>query len=65
MEVLKIILLLKERGIIKALDANSFTRVHHEENEIKVMQSLKRLMPFIVVSVILAYMIRFYLNFIS
>lgn len=35
-EVLKIMLSLKSRGIIKSMEYNSFTRIHHEDTEIKV-----------------------------
>lgn len=36
-EVLQIMLSLQSRGIIKAMEFNSFTRIHHEETEIKVI----------------------------
>lgn len=35
-EVLQIMLSLQSRGIIKAMEFNSFTRTHHEDTEIKV-----------------------------
>lgn len=35
-EVLQIMLSLQSRGIIKSMEFNSFTRIHHEETEIKV-----------------------------
>lgn len=35
-EVLQIMLSLKGRGIIKSMEFNSFTRIHHEDTEIKV-----------------------------
>lgn len=35
-EVLQIMLSLQSRGIIKAMEFNSFTRIHHEDTEIKV-----------------------------
>lgn len=36
-EVLQIMLSLQSRGIIKAMAFNSFTRIHHEDTEIKVI----------------------------
>lgn len=38
-EVLQIMLSLQSRGIIKAMEFNSFTRIHHEDTEIKVTSS--------------------------
>lgn len=35
-EVIQILLTLQNRGIIKSLEFNSFTRIHHEDKEIKV-----------------------------
>lgn len=35
-EVLQIMLSLKSRGVIKSMEFNSFTRIHHEDTEIKV-----------------------------
>lgn len=35
-EVLQIMLSLQSRGIIKSMAFNSFTRIHHEDTEIKV-----------------------------
>lgn len=31
---------LQSRGIIKSMEFNSFTRIHHEDTEIKVKKSL-------------------------
>lgn len=36
-EVLQIMLSLKSRGVIKSMEFNSFTRIHHEDTEIKVI----------------------------
>lgn len=38
-EVLQIMLSLQSRGIIKSMEFNSFTRIHHEDTEIKVKKS--------------------------
>lgn len=35
-EVLKILMSLQTRGLIKSMDYNAFTRIHHEDKEIKV-----------------------------
>ncbi|XP_055637290.1 uncharacterized protein LOC129775981 isoform X3 [Toxorhynchites rutilus septentrionalis] len=39
-EVLQIMLLLKERGLIKSMEFNSFTRLHHDDNEIKIVKQM-------------------------
>lgn len=39
-EVLKILISLKERGLIKSMEFNSFTRIHHEDKEIKVVKQM-------------------------
>lgn len=39
-EVLKIIVSLQKRGLIKSMEFNSFTRVHHAESEIKVVKQM-------------------------
>ncbi|XP_055304236.1 uncharacterized protein LOC129569424 isoform X2 [Sitodiplosis mosellana] len=39
-EVLQIMLSLQSRGIIKAMEFNSFTRIHHEDTEIKVVKQM-------------------------
>jgi hypothetical protein len=31
---------LQQRGLVKAMDFNSFTRVHHEDTEIKVVKQM-------------------------
>lgn len=41
---------LKSRGVIKSMEFNSFTRIHHEDTEIKVQQFidwLELLIPYI------------------
>lgn len=38
-EVLKILMSLQTRGLIKSMDYNAFTRIHHEDKEIKVWES--------------------------
>ncbi|XP_049546256.1 uncharacterized protein LOC125957511 isoform X3 [Anopheles darlingi] len=39
-EVLEIILLLKERGLIKSMEYNSYTRIHHDDQEIKIVKQM-------------------------
>lgn len=39
-EVLKIIVSLQKRGLIKSMEFNSFTRIHHEDKEIKVVKQM-------------------------
>lgn len=39
-EVLEIILLLKERGLIKSMEFNSYTRIHHDDQEIKIVKQM-------------------------
>lgn len=39
-EVLQIMLLLKERGLIKSMEFNSFTRLHHDDKEIKIVKQM-------------------------
>lgn len=39
-EVLQIMMLLKERGLIKAMEFNSFTRLHHDDKEIKIVKQM-------------------------
>jgi hypothetical protein len=39
-EVLKIILSLQTRGLIKSMEFNSFTRIHHDDTEIKVVKQM-------------------------
>lgn len=39
-EVLQIMLLLKERGLIKSMEYNSFTRIHHDDKEIKIVKQM-------------------------
>ncbi|XP_055538055.1 uncharacterized protein LOC129725766 isoform X6 [Wyeomyia smithii] len=39
-EVLQIMLLLKERGLIKSMEFNSFTRIHHDDTEIKIVKQM-------------------------
>ncbi|XP_021706037.1 uncharacterized protein LOC5576007 isoform X2 [Aedes aegypti] len=39
-EVLQIMLLLKERGLIKSMEFNSFTRIHHDDKEIKIVKQM-------------------------
>ncbi|XP_037028518.1 uncharacterized protein LOC119068835 isoform X4 [Bradysia coprophila] len=39
-EVLQIMLSLKSRGVIKSMEFNSFTRIHHEDTEIKVVKQM-------------------------
>lgn len=39
-EVYTIILSLQQRGLIKAMEFNSFTRIHHEDKEIKVVKQM-------------------------
>lgn len=38
--VLQIMLSLQQRGIIKSMEFNSFTRIHHEDTEIKVVKQM-------------------------
>lgn len=33
---------LKGRGVIKSMEFNSFTRIHHEDTEIKVLLLIER-----------------------
>lgn len=33
-------LLLKERGLIKSMEYNSFTRIHHDDKEIKIVKQM-------------------------
>lgn len=35
-DVLIVFMSLKERGLIKTMEYNSYTRIHHEDKEIKV-----------------------------
>uniref|UniRef100_A0A336KWX4 CSON001613 protein n=1 Tax=Culicoides sonorensis TaxID=179676 RepID=A0A336KWX4_CULSO len=39
-EVFKVLIALKERGLIKSMEYNSFTRIHHEDKEIKVVKQM-------------------------
>ncbi|XP_058811143.1 uncharacterized protein LOC131676014 isoform X2 [Topomyia yanbarensis] len=39
-EVLQIMMLLKERGLIKSMEYNSFTRIHHDDKEIKIVKQM-------------------------
>ena len=39
-EVFKIIIALQKRGLIKSMEFNSFTRIHHEDTEIKVVKQM-------------------------
>ncbi|XP_055370770.1 uncharacterized protein LOC129605192 isoform X2 [Condylostylus longicornis] len=39
-EILRIIISLKERGLIKAMEFNSYTRIHHEDHDIKVVKQM-------------------------
>ncbi|XP_063709938.1 uncharacterized protein LOC134838354 isoform X2 [Culicoides brevitarsis] len=39
-EVLKVLIALKARGLIKSMEYNSFTRIHHEDKEIKVVKQM-------------------------
>lgn len=39
-DVLQIMLSLKNRGVIKSMEYNSFTRIHHEDTEIKVVKQM-------------------------
>lgn len=39
-EVLKVLIALKHRGLIKSMEFNSFTRIHHEDKEIKVVKQM-------------------------
>lgn len=39
-EVLQILVSLQSRGLIKAMEFNSFTRIHHEDTEIKVVKQM-------------------------
>lgn len=39
-DVLKIIISLQQRGLIKSMEFNSFTRIHHEDKEIKVVKQM-------------------------
>lgn len=39
-EVYQIIISLQKRGLIKSMEFNSFTRVHHEDTEIKVVKQM-------------------------
>ena len=35
-DVILVFMSLKERGLIKSMEYNSYTRIHHEDKEIKV-----------------------------
>ncbi|XP_050081382.1 uncharacterized protein LOC126568778 isoform X3 [Anopheles maculipalpis] len=39
-EVLAIMLVLKERGLIKSMEYNSFTRIHHDDQAIKIVKQM-------------------------
>lgn len=39
-EVYRILLSLQQRGLIKSMEFNSFTRIHHEDKEIKVVKQM-------------------------
>lgn len=39
-EVIKIIVSLQERSLIKLMGYNSFTRIHHDDKEIKVVKQM-------------------------
>ena len=39
-EVYQIIISLQKRGLIKSMEFNSFTRIHHEDTEIKVVKQM-------------------------
>jgi hypothetical protein len=39
-EVLQIMLALQTRGLIKSMEYNAFTRIHHEDTEIKVVKQM-------------------------
>lgn len=39
-EVLLILVALQNRGLIKSMEFNSFTRIHHEDTEIKVVKQM-------------------------
>lgn len=39
-EVLLILVSLQNRGLIKSMEFNSFTRIHHEDTEIKVVKQM-------------------------
>lgn len=39
-EVYKIIISLQTRGLIKSMEFNAFTRIHHEDTEIKVVKQM-------------------------
>lgn len=39
-EVLQILISLQSRGLIKAMEFNSYTRIHHEDTEIKVVKQM-------------------------
>lgn len=38
--MLKVLIALKHRGLIKSMEFNSFTRIHHEDKEIKVVKQM-------------------------
>ncbi|XP_070506117.1 uncharacterized protein [Chironomus tepperi] len=39
-EVYRILLSLQQRGLIKSMEFNSFTRIHHEDKEIKIVKQM-------------------------
>ncbi|XP_058064092.1 uncharacterized protein LOC131213896 isoform X1 [Anopheles bellator] len=39
-DVLAVMLVLKERGLIKSMEYNSFTRIHHGDQEIKIVKQM-------------------------
>ncbi|XP_053678144.1 uncharacterized protein LOC128728541 [Anopheles nili] len=39
-EVLAIMLVLKERGLVKSMEYNSFTRIHHDDQAIKIVKQM-------------------------
>ncbi|XP_017462261.1 PREDICTED: uncharacterized protein LOC108355620 [Rhagoletis zephyria] len=39
-DVLLVFVSLKERGLIKSMEYNSYTRIHHEDKEIKVVKQM-------------------------
>lgn len=39
-DVLQMMLSLQQRGIIKAMEFNSYTRIHHEDTEIKMVKQM-------------------------
>ncbi|XP_061514393.1 uncharacterized protein LOC1271942 isoform X3 [Anopheles gambiae] len=39
-EVLAIMLVLKERGLIKSMEYNAFTRIHHDDQAIKIVKQM-------------------------